>query len=174
MTPSPVAVALLGAGVALLGVAVLTLARRAREGRVGRLVTVETDSPGLLRSERYRLVGRPDEVRATADGVLVPVELKNRAQPQRGAFFSHTVQVWGYCLLLEEATGRAPPFGIVRYRDGEAVVPWNPVARRALLALHDEAMAPYDGRADPSVGKCSRCTWSRSCDASAVRAPAAR
>ncbi len=160
---------LLGCGAVLLAGGVRALARRAREARYGHLVRVETDTPALLRSERYRLAGRPDELRATRDGAVVPVELKHRGHPARGAFYSHTVQVWAYCLLVEEETGRPPPYGVVRYLDGEEVVPWNGAARAALLDVLRRARAPYDGRADPSPGKCSRCPWTARCDASAAR-----
>ncbi len=156
-------------GVVLLAGALVGLRRRARERRAGALVRVETDGPALLRSERYRLVGRPDELRAQPDGALVPVELKRRPLPRGGAFYSHTVQLWGYCLLVEEATGRSPPFALLRYRDGEVIVPWNAAARQALLALRRDALRPYDGRADPSPGKCARCVWAPRCDASAAR-----
>lgn len=163
------AVVLLGVVLGAAGAGLL--ARRARDARAGALLRVETDGPLLLRSERFRLTGRPDELRRTSDGRVVPVELKRREAPERGAFFSHTVQVWSYCLLIEEATGRSPPFGVLRYRDREERVPWNAVARRALLDLRRRAALPYDGRAEPSVGKCRACAWSERCDASAVRAP---
>lgn len=166
-----VAVVLLGLGLLLLVGGAFALRRRAREARFGELVHVETDSPARLRSERYRLTGRPDEIRRTADGALVPVELKHRDAPARGAFFSHTVQVWAYCLLLEESSGRPPPFGVVRYADHETIVPWNAAARSALLELRARALAPYDGRADPSPRKCARCAWSGICDASAAPRP---
>lgn len=170
MTPFLLAALLVAIGFALLVAAGVALARRARESRVGTLVEVETDRSRTLRSERYRLVGRPDEIRAGPDGVLIPVELKRRNAPAQGAFYSHTVQVWAYCLLLEEETGRAPPFGVLRYANAEQLVPWNGAARAALLKLRKETLAPYDGRANPTPGKCARCVWSPTCDASAARA----
>lgn len=168
MTPEPsfFSAALLGAGALVLAGAVAALLKRSRERRHGKLLRVETDGPLVLKSERRRLVGRPDELRATRDGRVVPVELKHRPHPPRGAFYSHTVQLWAYCLLVEEETGRAPPYGILRYTDGEEVVPWNAAAKAALLELARRAQAPYDGRADPSPGKCARCPWSPRCDAS--------
>lgn len=159
-------------GAALLFVGARSLARRRREARFGALVAVETDGTRPLRSERYRLSGRPDELRRTPDGALVPVEWKRREAPHRGAFYSHTVQLWAYCLLLEETTGRPPPYGVLRYRDREELVPWNGAARAALLELRRRALAPYDGAADPSPGKCARCAFAFRCDVSAARGPA--
>lgn len=169
MTPVLLAFGAIVLGVAFVAVGAVPLARRARAGRVGELVRVETDGPLLLRSERFRLAGRPDELRRTPDGRIVPVELKRRNAPRHGAFYSHTVQLWGYCLLVEETTGRSPPFGVLRYRDREERISWNAAARQALVELRRRAAAPYDGRAEPSHGKCAACAWSDRCDASAVR-----
>lgn len=173
MSAFALSVGAIALGGVLLVLATRSLRHRFRERRLGRLVRVDTEGPTPLRSRRYRLVGRPDELRVRRDGRVVPVELKQRSSPYRGAFYSHTVQLWAYCLLVEETTGRAPPFGVLRYRDRDVVVPWNPAARQALLTIRREASAPYDGRADPTPGKCLRCAWSERCDASAARGPPA-
>ncbi|MGA8665164.1 MAG: PD-(D/E)XK nuclease family protein [Thermoplasmata archaeon] len=141
------------------------------EARAGALVSVD-EGPGrapLLRSERYGLAGRPDEVRRLKDGRHVPVELKSRTTPRGGPPRSHRVQVWAYCLLLEETTGVPPPFGILRYSDGgEFRLAWDRPARAELLALRADLLRPYDGRATPSVARCTHCRWREACDASAV------
>jgi len=171
---APLTLVALGAVVVgLLAVAAgaRALGTRRREGRYGALVSVD-DAPGrgrLLRSERFGLVGRPDELRRLPDGRFVPVEVKSRIAPRRGPPRSHRVQVWAYCLLVEEDLGTAPPYGILRYGDGgEFRVPWNRSAREELLALRDEVDRPYDGRASPSVAKCAGCRWNEVCDARAV------
>ena len=138
---------------------------------MGRLVSVDEGArrAPLLRSERYAMAGRPDEVRQLRDGRRVPVELKSRTTPKGGPPRSHRVQVWAYCLLLEETTGVAPPFGILRYSDGgEFRLPWDAPARAELLALRAELMQPYDGRATPSAARCRHCPWRDGCDARAV------
>jgi CRISPR-associated exonuclease Cas4 len=157
-------------GVVMLGGA-WALATRRRESRLGPLVSVDEGRARapLLRSERYAIAGRPDEVRRLADGRLVPVELKSRPAPPGGAPYSHRVQVWAYCLLLEESAGRSPPYGILRYSDGaEFRLPWDRSARRELLALRAELLRPYDGRATPSVARCRRCPWHDVCDVRAA------
>ena len=58
----------------------------------------------LLRSETYRLTGRPDYI-VEINGELVPVEVKSGRMP-RGPLFSHILQTAAYCLLLEEEEGR--------------------------------------------------------------------
>jgi len=166
-----VALGLIGAGALVLVLGARALARRHREARYGSLVSVD-EVPGsgpLLRSNRYRVSGRPDELRRLPDGRLVPIEFKSRASPRYGVPRSHRIQVAVYCLLVEEATGRAPPYGIVRYGDGgEAPVRWDRAARAEVLEMRTALDRPYDGRATPSVARCARCPWREVCDARAA------
>ncbi len=101
-------------GVALTAWALHALSERRDDNARGRLVAVDVGRPATLRSERYGLVGRPDELRRLRDGRVVPVEFKSRSTPPRGPTPSHVVQVRAYCLLVAETTGVAPPFGILR------------------------------------------------------------
>ncbi len=156
---------------ALFGVVAITvgawlIARRSRDQRWGRLVAIDAGRAATFRSERYHLIGRPDAVRRRRDGTLIPIELKRRPAPAGGPFRSHRVQLGAYCLLLEETTGRAPPFGVLRYADAEIEVPWDRAARQLVLATLTEVRRPYDGRAEPTPGKCSGCRWAEGCDAS--------
>ena len=154
-------------GLALAAWALRALSQRRTETHQGQLVAVDAGRPVTLRSERYRLVGRPDELRRLSDGRLVPVELKSRSTPPRGPAPSHVVQVRAYCLLVEEATGLLPPYGVLRYSDGEFRVRWDQRARDELLAVRSELLRPYDGHATPSRARCARCPWVRVCDARA-------
>lgn len=159
------------AGALLLSVGAMALVRLRNQRRAGRLVQTDLPSqPGVvLRSARFRLTGRPDELRELKDGRWVPVEIKSRPTPRGGPPSSHRVQVAAYCLLVEETTGRVPPFGLLRYGDGrEFRVDWTPALRQDLLALRRELVAPYDGRARPSPSRCARCPWHSSCDRAAV------
>jgi CRISPR-associated exonuclease Cas4 len=171
--PSLTSPTVLAGLVALLGVALAAWALRAlserRQDRLrGRLVAVDAGQATTLRSERYRLVGRPDELRRLSDGRLVPIEFKSRTTPPRGPTPSHVVQVRAYCLLVEETTGVPPPYGILRYADGEFRIGWDARARRELLSVRAELLAPYDGRATPSPARCARCPWVGVCDARAT------
>lgn len=160
-----IAVALVLLGLLLAAWAVRALSARRRDRSLGTLVATDAGSSTRLRSHRYRIQGRPDELRQAPDGRLVPVEHKSRSAPAGGPPRSHLVQVWAYCLLVEETTGRPPPFGVLRYADREFRVPWDGSARAELLALRRELDRPYDGRATPSSGRCARCPWVGSCDA---------
>jgi len=171
--PSLTSPAVLAGVVVLVGVflaawALRALAQRRQDNLRGRLVAVDAGRPATLRSERYRLIGRPDELRRLSDGRLVPVELKSRSTPRAGPTPSHVVQVRAYCLLVEETTGAPPPYGILRYSDGEFRVRWDDRARAELLSVRAELLAPYDGRATPSPARCGRCPWVGVCDARAL------
>ncbi|MCI4331553.1 MAG: PD-(D/E)XK nuclease family protein [Thermoplasmata archaeon] len=138
------------------------------ERRYGALVQVDRGSGRSppLRSTRWRLSGTPDELRQQRDGTIVPVEWKRRSAPRSGPFLSHRVQVWAYCLLVEETFGRAPAFGVLRYGDGvEFRVPWDRESYRALASLRRSISAPYRGEATPSVGRCRGCAFRHACDA---------
>jgi CRISPR-associated exonuclease Cas4 len=162
------AIALLAvvAGAVVLAASAHALAGRRRARRLGTLVAADAGGGGVtLRSERYRISGRPDLLRRTPDGRTIPIELKRRAAPARGPYPSHEVQLWAYCLLVEETTGVPPPYGVLRYADREYRVPWDASARRALLAVHDAWSRPYRGEATPSPARCGRCPWAPVCDA---------
>ena len=159
------AIALVLVGLLLAAWAARALFLRRRDRMLGRLVAVDAGAPATLRSYRYRIEGRPDALRRLSDGRIVPIELKSRSSPAGGPPRSHLFQVWAYCLLVEESTQTAPPFGVLRYADGEFRVRWDATARNELLALRAELDRPYDGRATPSPGRCARCPWVRVCDA---------
>lgn len=173
MTVPWLAIGLAAAGVLLLGAAGYGAWFRSRRSSYGRIESVDLPSERapLLRSERWRLSGRPDEIRVLPDGTRVPVEIKSRPGYRHGPPASHRAQVAAYCLLLEESTGRPPPYGILRYGDGsEYRIPWGAPARSALHSVRREMARGYDGRASPSPGKCRGCTFRGSCDRS--QAPA--
>jgi CRISPR-associated exonuclease Cas4 len=166
---------ILAAIVVLALVGALLLGLRAvgtfvRDRRSGRLLAVDVGvGLPLLRAPRYRLVGRPDELRSLPGGEVIPVEIKSRRSPRSGPPPSHRVQVQAYCLLLEETTGRSPPYGLLRYADGgEWTVPWDRPARSEVLGALDAVRRPHRGEATPSVARCVHCGWRAGCDARAV------
>jgi CRISPR-associated exonuclease Cas4 len=168
LNPALLAVAVVVLGVGLAAWSMRALSARRRDDALGSLVAIDAGRAAVLRSYRYRMQGRPDALRQLSDGRWVPVEVKSRACPPSGPTRSHRVQVWAYCLLVEEATGRAPPFGILRYADREFRLPWDAATRRDLLGLRAELLRPYDGRATPSPSRCARCPWVAVCEVRAA------
>ncbi len=123
----------------------------------------------LLRSERYRLSGRPDEIRIRGGRAPVPVELKTGRAPRQGLYPAHRIQLLAYCLLVEESYGIPPLFGILRYSDGtEFRLPWTEEARQQVLRIRREVDLPYQGAASPSEIKCRGCGYRAICDVRAV------
>jgi CRISPR-associated exonuclease Cas4 len=143
--------------------------RQASGVPAGRITYSDTDAPAQpLLSRRYGLVGKPDYI-VIQRGVAIPVEVK----PNRSAdhpYDSDRLQVAAYCLLLEDANAKAPPFGVLRYRDRTFQIDYTPDLRAYLLELLDE-MRSCLGAADvershSSRERCSGCGFSRSCEQS--------
>jgi len=72
----------------------------------------EQAAPPLV-SRRYGLSGKPDYL--VRDGAtIIPVEVKTGRTP-REPYDSQRIQLFVYCLLVEEEYGVTPPYGILRY-----------------------------------------------------------
>ena len=157
---------LLVGAVGLVASVRLLLAVSRDRGR-GALRYIDAGTPRRpLRAPRLGLVGRPDEVRELPDGRWVPIEFKSRTSPRRGPPASHRVQVEAYCLLVEEATGRPPPGGVIRYGDGsEWEIVWDRPARDRTLARLRAVRRPYRGEATGTAVKCRRCGYRDVCTA---------
>jgi CRISPR-associated exonuclease Cas4 len=106
-------VLLLAAGVlAYVALGVLQTRRRNSIGLNASTVLAADDSRiGLpsLRSERLRLVGRPDQL-VRIGRQVIPVEQKPRA---RRVNDSHVLQVAAECLLVSEVYGVRPSYGLL-------------------------------------------------------------
>ncbi len=158
----------------LLGATLLWFASRQRRksgiprGRiVYEDVGIGTPRKPLL-SSRYMLVGKPDYI-VEKDGSLIPVEVKSHPAP-RIPYRSHRFQLLAYCLLLEENTGTAPPYGILKYKDRDFKIEYDEEARKSLLQIMDEirasagSKAPLPKHNNPS--KCARCPYREICEVS--------
>lgn len=119
----------------------------------------------LLRSERYGLQGRPDYV-VQEGRRYIPVEVKSGSAPAV-PYESHKLQLAAYCLLIEEATGQAPPYGILRYDDRAVRVSYDIALRSELLEAleimrrHLRAGEPPPPTRIPS--RCAHCGYADIC-----------
>jgi CRISPR-associated exonuclease Cas4 len=135
----------------------------AMERRRGSVVYTDTDArqPGeTLVSHRYGLIGRPDYVLRTKDG-LVPVEVKSRSSGGRGPYPGETAQLFAYCLLVEEVTGEPVRSGVIAFADRRWPVAFGKRERRDILSILAD-MRDMQGRAAVSrdhaqAGKCRGC-----------------
>jgi len=128
----------------------------------GKIVYADMERARPVRSERWRLIGKPDFIIETRHGPI-PVEVKSAALPRSGQPYpGHVLQLAAYCLLVEETFGTTPPFGYIRYRDGRTVqVPFTPELKRELLrtlqAMHAAEQSSHVGRSHQAPWKCERC-----------------
>ena len=140
---------------------------------VGRLGELVTDRQGRkverpLLSKQYALVGRPDYLVETDDGII-PVEVKSAKMPASARpYDSHVFQVAAYCLLVEEALAASVPYGVIRYRDGEIRVDYTTELRDALLDVMDEMRETRTAsdvhRSHDEPNRCARCSLRGVCD----------
>ncbi len=175
------ALVLLALSAALLALA-LWLALRARRGRQrsglpqGRLVYADTGRWSAVAqpyfSQRYRLTGKPDYLVDSDDGLL-PVEVKHTAAPAGGqAYASHIMQLAAYCLLVEEAHGKTPRYGLIRYNDATVQIDYTPMLRVRLLETLEEVRASCGlanvGRNHSDTSRCRACGVRHACGADAL------
>lgn len=141
----------------------------------GRVVVADTsrwrraESP--LISRRWGLVGRPDYLMATADG-MIPVEVKSGRCPSV-PYLSHLLQLAAYCLLVEETTRKRSPYGILRYDDVSVQIAFDDTLRKRLLdtmdAMRRDEGRPEVARSHAEPERCRSCGVRHACDQSLVR-----
>jgi CRISPR-associated exonuclease Cas4 len=117
-----------------------------------------------LRSNRFRLVGRPDHLIRTR-GQIIPVEQKPRA---RELHDSHVLQVAAHCLLVQEVYGSRPSHGIVVLAGGrQEEVAFTPELERRLLATMQEMRTILASGREPGrrwiQHKCRTCGFQHVC-----------
>jgi hypothetical protein len=91
--------------------------------------TADREASRPLYAARYGLAGKPDYILRRREG-LIPVEVK----PGRRAhspFQADVMQLAAYCLLVEESSGQAPPYGLLPTRStpSRSATPPNCAAR---------------------------------------------
>jgi CRISPR-associated exonuclease Cas4 len=165
---SALAVALIALAAAALIVALRTRARTglpwapiiADDARAGR---------GLERplvARRYGLSGKPDYL-IERGGRQIPVELKPTRTSAR-PYDSDLMQLAAYCLLVEESSGQAPPYGILRYAEASFRLPYTPEVRAELIAILDEMRELLDAddaeRSHSDRGRCAGCGFAEQCE----------
>ena len=169
IVPAAVILILLVCALVMRGVANRARLRAALpDGKVLYTDTVKRKRPPeTLISWRHGLKGRPDYLIETKEGI-VPVEIKSTAFPRSGQpYEAHVMQLACYCLLCEETTGAHVPYGLIRYRNGEARVEYTPELRSRLLSLLDEMQRAKElvviHRSHSQPGRCAGCGFRDVC-----------
>ena len=117
-----------------------------------------------LRSRRYGLVGRPDQL-VRVGNLLIPVEQKPKA---RRLYGSHILQVGAQCLLVQEVYGVRPPYGIVILAGvARHQVDFSAALEQRLPDAMDQMRAMLRASAPPEPRwmdrKCRACPYHQRC-----------
>lgn len=138
MTLTPVFFAAL---LILVAVSLLVRARDQRrlgglpDGRLAYSDNVAGACPVLV-SRRYGLKGKPDALVRLNTGDLIPVERKKTLAPRRrGPYDGDLIQAAVYCILVEEESGRTPPFMRIQYADRWFDEPYTPELKTWVLEI---------------------------------------
>ena len=117
-------------------------------------------------SPEFELVGRPDYLVSDREGAIIPVELKLSLAPDE-PHDGHVMQLAAYCLLVEEAFGIRPDYGIVQYRDRAYAVEYSFELEEDLLDVlanmredifHGELIRNHE-----DWGRCTHCSMREHC-----------
>ena len=136
----------------------------------GRLLFQDADRRQLYRplvSLRYGLTGKPDYLVETAEG-LVPVEIKSRDSVRARPYASEIAQLTAYCVLVEDATGGAPPYAIIQYANRSCRIPYTRQAREGVLQVIEEMHSAQQSqsvhRSHAQPGRCRACGFREDCE----------
>ncbi|MBN1642479.1 MAG: Dna2/Cas4 domain-containing protein [Anaerolineae bacterium] len=167
----------LAVAVAALALLWASLRLRQRAGMPpGRVVYSDTGSwracVDPLYAPSVNLSGKPDYLVQRWNHVI-PVEVKSGDAPAE-PYRSHVMQLAAYCLLVEAAYGRRPPYGLIHY-DGEHPASTRTFAVRYTRELEDALLDTIEwmrqdlreGHADRShddPARCRACGYADHCD----------
>jgi CRISPR-associated exonuclease Cas4 len=119
-----------------------------------------------LISRKLGLVGKPDYL-LDIRGAIIPVEVKPGRRAAR-PYESDLMQLAAYCVLVEETTGVAPPYGMLRYAEQTFRLDYTDQVRDEVLALLDEMRVDLDepdaDRSHDDERRCAGCGFFEQCD----------
>jgi CRISPR-associated exonuclease Cas4 len=162
--------------VVLLALAVLIwLLARWMRGRTGLPSgeVVYSDTGGWSRPERplfssaLQLTGKPDYLVRQRQAVI-PVEVKSGQAPPGGPHPGHKYQLAAYCVLVAEAYGRRPDYGLIQYADRTLTVAFTRELEAELRTLLEDMRLDAErdnvARSHRSPGRCRACGFVEVCD----------
>lgn len=144
--------------------------RRAAGLPGGRVIYSDTRAWGKsdrpLYAQGLALTGKPDYL-VEQEGRIIPVEVKSGRAPET-PYDSHIYQLAAYCLLVDKAYGKRPPYGIIHYTDRDFAIDYTPQLESSLLDLlaemrRDERRHDVP-RSHESAARCRGCGFRQDCD----------
>ncbi len=153
------------AGLLLVSVARISRHRSGLPDGPVRYTDTGDERPPVLFSPQLGLSGRPDYL-VKARRHLIPVEVKSAAAPSE-PYHAHILQLIAYCILVEQAYGQRPPYGLLRYADRTFRVPNRAQVRREVVDLLEEMREELDQSEAPAgtedARRCRRCGFADVC-----------
>ena len=114
-----------------------------------------------LFSSKYGLIGKPDFILHTKDGLL-PLEIKHSKRPNK-PYFSPIMQLISYCLLIEEVKGTRPKYGFLQYKGGQPFsITYTEEMKLSLIKTMQEMRNYIDSGECPKPirkYKCQKCGY---------------
>lgn len=154
-----------------LAVLIVALKLRARTGLPWAPLLADDARAGRslerpLYARRYGLSGKPDYI-IERYGKQIPVELKPGRHATR-PYDSDLMQLAAYCLLIEETSGSAPPYGILRYAEQSFRLDYSSTVREELIAILEEMRDLLDAddaeRSHDDPRRCAGCGFVERCE----------
>lgn len=165
----------LAAGVVLLLMGLLLLwgsgqLRRRTGLPVGRVIYTDTrawqECPKPLYAASVNLAGKPDYL-IKRWYYVIPVEVKTCRAP-REPYRSHVLQLAAYCLLVEEAYDRRPPYGLIHYPDRTFSIRYTKSLEDELIDtiewMRQDCVSKDVARSHNDTLRCQYCGFAEYCD----------
>jgi CRISPR-associated exonuclease Cas4 len=96
------------------------------------------------------------------------VEIKSRDSLRAGPYASETAQLTAYCVLVEDATGVAPPYAIIQYANRPWRIQYTRQAREEVLQVINEVRRARKEKAihrdHVQPGRCRACGFRSACE----------
>lgn len=119
-----------------------------------------------LIARKLGLVGKPDYL-LELRGQVIPVEVKPGRRASR-PYESDLMQLAAYCVLVEETTKVAPPYGLLRYAEQTFRLDYTDQVRGEVLDLLDamrlDLGEPDCERSHDDERRCLSCGFFDQCD----------
>jgi CRISPR-associated exonuclease Cas4 len=163
----------LGILILILGLCILWIAGRQREKTGlpgGRIIYTDTQDwkqvEQPLYSPKFQLAGKPDYL-IWRGNAIIPVEVKTGRTPQV-PYDSHIIQLAAYCLLVDQAYGKRPSHGIIKYPKRSYSVDYTSrlenELHQLLWQIRDHRHKRLIPRSHEFVGRCNGCGFRDTCD----------
>ncbi len=114
----------------------------------------------------FNLTGKPDYLVENDQGII-PIEVKSKHLTSV-PYDSHIYQLAAYCLLIDQALGNRPPFGILHYPNKDVAIDYSRELELSVIDLIREMRSQSRRRSlkrsHQSPERCRRCGYNYSCD----------